>query len=180
MKLRNFLAFALLIGALTACKAPYKATDTGTSKSGTTVVVPAGTQTAFTTQYPGAINVVWSKYDAQVAVPIDWELAGWTAIDADDFLVRFDHENENYHAWYDSDGNWIGSAVVVKDYTQLPAPVNTTVTSKYPGYSITSVNKEIQKDRVAYEIELNKDNTKAKLLVDANGNIIKEKTKPMQ
>jgi len=72
MKLRNFFLAIVLIAAVAACKATYKATDTGTSTSTTTVVVPAGTQTAFTTQYPGAINVVWSKYDAQAVAPIDW------------------------------------------------------------------------------------------------------------
>ena len=67
----------------------------------------------------------------------------------------------------------------MKDFTQLPAPVNTVVTSKYSGYNITSVNREFQKDKVAYEIELKKEDSKVKLLVDADGNIIKEKTKPI-
>lgn len=174
MKLRNFIAVAG-VASIVSCGSPYKATDT--SATGTTVVVPAVAQTSFSSQYPGATNVVWTNYDSQVIVPIDWEMAGWTTLDAEDYLVRFDLDNENYYAWYDSDGNWVGSAFVMKDFTQLPAPVNTVVTSKYSGYNITSVNREFQKDKVAYEIELKKEDSKVKLLVDADGNIIKEKIK---
>ena len=177
MKLRTLIAVAV-IAALAACSPPYKATDTaGTTTTSTTVVVPTGTQTAFTTQYPNAANVVWSKYDTQVMVPIDWELAGWTTMDANDYLVRFDLDGENYYSWYDSDGNWIGSAYVVKDHSKLPAPVNTTLATKYAGYTIENVNREFQKDRMAYEVEIKKDASKIKLLVDADGNVIKEKVK---
>ena len=191
MKLRNFFILAAII-ALTSCKPSYKATDksrttttdtTSTSMekptptSTTTITVPPAIQTTFTTQYPTSTNVLWSKYDTMTVVPIDWEMAGWTTMDADDYLVRFDMDNENYYAWYDSDGNWIGSAYVLKDHTQLPAAVNTVITNKYAGYSITGVNREFQKDKVAYEIEMKKDNSKVKLLVDADGNIIKEKMK---
>lgn len=171
MKLKTFLAVTVIAG-LVACSTPYKATDTST---GTTVTVPAGTQTAFTTQYPTATNVVWSSYDTITVAPIDWEMAGWETMNADDYLVRFDMDNENYYAWYDNNGNWIGSAYVLKDHTQLPAAVNTAVTNKYAGYSITGINREFQKDRIAYEIEMKKDDSKVKLLVDVDGNIIKEK-----
>jgi uncharacterized membrane protein YkoI len=185
MKLRNFFIVAIIVAMAASCKPSYKATDrtksttdttvSATDTKSTTVTVPPGIQTAFTTQYPTAANVVWSNYDTMVVVPIDWELAGWADLDPDDYLVRFDMDNENYYAWYDSDGNWVGSAYVLKDHTKLPAAVNTVVTTKYAGYSITDINREFQKDRVAYEIEMKKDNSKVKLLVDADGNIIKEK-----
>lgn len=177
MKLSNFLILAALV-MFAACKPTYKATDTTTTTSGTTTVsVPSSIHTAFTTQYPTATNVVWTKYDTMTATPIDWELAGWTAMDAEDYVVRFDMDNENYYAWYDSGGNWIGSAYVIKDHTQLPAAVNTVINNKYAGYRITGLSREFQKDRVAYEIEMKKEDSKVKLLVDADGNIIKEKVK---
>jgi len=59
----------------------------------------------------------------------------------------------------------------------LPAPVNTTIANKYAGYTIESVNREFQKDRITYEIEMKKDNSRVKLLVDGDGNVIKEKMK---
>lgn len=180
MKFTNFLAVAA-IAAVASCKPAYKATDTTagtTDTTGTaTVTVSPTIQTAFTTQYPNATNVIWSNYDVAVAAPIDWEMAGWTTMDTDDYLVRFDMDNENYYAWYDSDGNWIGSAYVLKDHTQLPQAVTTAINNKYAGYTIDNVNHEFQKDRMAYEIEMKKDDSKVKLLVDADGNILKEKVK---
>jgi hypothetical protein len=169
MKFRKFIAVAALV-TLAACGTPYRATDTA-------IVVPAGIQTSFSTQYPGAGNVVWSTYDANVVLPIDWELTGWSALDNDDYLVRFNLDNEDYYAWYDSDGNWVGTAYVMKDYKSMPAAINTTLNTQFPGYTITSVNREFQKDRVAYEVLLSNGNSKAKVLVDSNGNIIKSKTR---
>lgn len=145
--------------------------------SSTSVSVPAGTQTAFTTQYPGATNVVWAKHDSLAAVPIDLRMAGWKRMDAEDFLVKFDLNNENYYAWYDSDGNWVGSAYTMKDPAKLPAAVSAAVKNavktKYPGYSITNVNREFQKNKKAYEIELKKDDNTVRMLVNSDGKIIK-------
>jgi len=179
MKLRTLIAGAAVVAVFASCSSPYKATDTSgtTTTTTTTVVVPAGTQTAFTTQYPNSTNVVWSRYDPVGVAPIDWELSGWAPMDTSDYLVKFDLDNENYYAWYDSDGNWVGSAYVVKDHSTLPAAVNTTIANKYAGYSITNINREFKKDQIAYEIEMKKDDSKIKLLVDADGNVIKEKIK---
>ena len=44
-------------------------------------------------------------------------IAGWTVIDADDYVVQFDMDNEKYYAWYDTNGEWIGTAYVVNDFT---------------------------------------------------------------
>jgi uncharacterized membrane protein YkoI len=159
------------IAVLASCGGTYKATDQPAG-----VNVSATTQAAFTTQYPTATNVVWSGYD-QVPVPIDWELAEWGAMDANDYVVRFDMDNEKYYAWYDSDGNWIGTAYVVSDYKTLPEAVSNTINTQFSGYSITGVNREFQKDKMAYEIELEKEGNKAKLLIDGSGTIIKQKEK---
>ena len=190
MKLRNLFIIVTAIGVFAACKPSYKATDksksvtdsTSVSTTGTpstTVNVPEATRTAFTTQYPTATNVVWVNYDTQAELPIDWELTGWQTLDADDYVVRFDMDNENYYAWYDNTGTWVGSAYVMKDITQLPEAVNKVINEKYAGYTVKSVNREFQKDRMAYEVELTKPDGKAKVLVDSNGTIIKEKTKPI-
>lgn len=151
-------------------------TSTATSSS---VTVPENIRTTFTTQYPTAANAAWSNYDTLSEVPIDLEMAGWNALQADDYLVRFDMDNENYYAWYDNEGNWIGSTSPLTDIKQLPPAVSTAVTSKYADYTLAKVDREFHKDRVAYEIKLTKqsDNSKVKLLVDADGNIIKEKLK---
>jgi hypothetical protein len=186
MKLKNIFTVVAAIAVFAACNPSYKATDkTGSTSDSTsvsatspgTVTAPPVIVTAFTTQYPTASNVVWVNYDTQTEIPIEWDMTGWATLDKDDYLVRFDMDNENYYAWYDSDGTWVGSAYVLKDITQLPEAVNKVITDKYAGYTVKSVNREFQKDRVAYEVELTKTDGKAKILVDSNGTIIKEKTK---
>jgi hypothetical protein len=170
MKMRDLLAVAA-VSVFAACSSPYRATDT------TVVVAPTGVQSSFTTQYPTASNVVWSTYDANMAIPIDWELSGWSAMDAGDYVVRFDMDNENYYAWYDDAGTWVGSAYVVRDMSTIPSAVTTAVNTNFSGYSISSVNREFYKDKMVYEVELKNADTKVKMLVDANGTIIKQKSK---
>ena len=114
-------------------------------------------------------------YDATV-LPIDWELTGWPTMDQSDYVVTFTMNGDKYYGYYDVNGDWIGTAYVITDYKSLPAGINTMISDKFPGYSIVAINSEMQKDRVAYEIQLKNGNSKAKLLVDANGNIIKQKT----
>ena len=48
---------------------------------------------------------------------------------------------------------------------------------KYKDYTIESAQRESWKDQAAYELNLANGDTKLKVLVDANGNVIKEKTK---
>ncbi|HLG41487.1 MAG TPA: PepSY-like domain-containing protein [Chitinophagaceae bacterium] len=174
MKLKTFLIAAAVV-LFAACDTPYQATDASTA-----VVVPDATRTAFSDQYPNATNIVWANYDPAVEPMIDWELSEWAAMDAGDYLVSFNMDNEMYYAWYDSDGNWVGTAYIVSDYTKLPSAVNTTVTTKFTDYSITRVHREFHKDRVAYEIVLTRssDQSIVKLLVDNDGNIIRQKPKP--
>jgi uncharacterized membrane protein YkoI len=172
MKLK-ILSLVAAVAVLVSCGPSYRVTDGSTV---TTLNVPAGIQTSFVTQYPNATAVVWTSYD-EAMLPIDWELTGWPAMDPGDYLVRFDMNNEKYYAWYDSNGDWVGTAYVINDYKTLPDAVTNTLNTQFNGYTITAVNKELQKDRMAYEIQLKNGDSKVKLLVDSNGNIIKQKTK---
>ena len=138
--------------------------------------VPDATRTAFLTQYPAAINATWSPYDEAV-FPIDWELSGWPALDKSDYAVRFNLDNEDYYAWYDANGNWIGTTYLITDYKTLPVAVSTMITNDYPNYSLYTVNRVMQKDRMAYQIQLKNGDARIKMLVDENGNIIKKKEK---
>jgi hypothetical protein len=172
MKLKAFIVAAALV-LFAACGEPYRATNTSV------VVVPDGIQTSFATQYPGATNVVWLNYDPTADPMIDWDLAGWEALDANDYVVRYDMNGDNYYSWYDSNGDWVGTAYVVRDYATLPSAVSNTLNTQFSDYSITKVEREFHKDRVAFEVVITRssDNSKVKMLIDANGNIIKQKTK---
>jgi len=170
MKLK-ILMLAASIALLASCGPSYRVTDTSTVG----IDVPVVVKKTFTTAYPTATNVVWSTYDVS-ALPIDWDLTGWPAMDQSDYVVVFNMNNDKYYAYYDVNGDWIGTAYAIMDYKSLPSGINTMISDKYPGYTITTVDRVMQKDRIAYEIQMKNGNSKAKLLVDENGNIIKEKT----
>lgn len=169
MKLKTFFAVAV-IGLFTACSTTYRATDTG-------LVISTDAASAFDLQYPNATNVTWSMYDPDVVILNDWDLAGWTVIDADDYVVQFDMDGEKYYAWYDTNGEWIGSAYVVSNFASLPEMVRTEINAKYPGFTISSVNKEFHKERVAYEVVLTNGDSKQVVLMDLNGVVLKSKMK---
>ena len=169
MKLKTFLAVAV-IALFTACSSTYRATDTG-------VVVSTNATRAFELQYPNAANVVWTSYDPDVVILNDWDITGWAVLDGDEYVVQFDMDNERHYAWYDSNGEWIGSAIVVNDYNTLPNMVRDAIRTKYPGYSISSVNKEFHKERIAYEVVLRDEDTKQVALIDLNGVVLKSKMK---
>lgn len=150
-------------------------TTDNTTAANYTVEVPATTRTTFETKYPSATNVRWSRYNSEV-VPVEWDLAGWPTLDTSDFYVQFDWEGNNYYAWYDENGNWIGTTYTVTDHSKLPTTVNNAIKSQYPGYTIVEVDHEMDKNRSAWEVELQKGDQKVKILVDENGKVIKKKT----
>ncbi len=173
MKLKTFIAVAAIALFAGACGTTYRATDTG-------LVVTADARNSFDDLYPNSTSVVWRTYDPDEFIIVnEWELTGWDPLDQDDYIVEFTQDGEKHYAWFDSDGNWIGTAVAVSDFTVMPAVVNTTITTHYPGYTIASVNKEFHKNMTAYEVTLKSSDTKVVALVDANGKIIKYKKKPL-
>jgi len=167
----KIILLAAAASLLVSCGETYQATDTGT------ITVSRPVYRSFTSQYPNSTNVVWSYYDPNVVILNDWDLGGWTVADQSDYAVRFNMDGEDYYAWYDSDGTWIGTAYVVRDYTRLPVMVNTSVHNLYPTYTISSVNREYYGSTTAYEITLKSDKSKVVMLVDDNGNVIKQKVK---
>lgn len=136
---------------------------------------PFAFEAVFTKQYPGATNVVWSAYDSLAAVPIDMRLTGWKKMDGEDYLVKFDLKDEPYYAWYDSNGKWIGSASPLTDLTKLPAAVTTAVNNaiktRYTGYKVAQVNREFQTGKKSYEVQLVKDDSKVRMLVNSAGKV---------
>ncbi|HYE53256.1 MAG TPA: PepSY-like domain-containing protein [Chitinophagaceae bacterium] len=177
MKNRLFSIAAAAAVIIAACGTPQNTTTISSTSSNPAYSIPDNLQTSFTTQYPNATNITWAAYDVAV-VPIDWEMTGWTALDASDHAVSFDMDGQRYYAWYDSDGTWIGSTYVVNDYSKLPAAVQSVINTKYSGYTIQKVHQEMWKDQLAYEIKLKRtDDDKVKLIVDNQGNILKEKLK---
>ena len=151
-------------------------TTTQTNPGYASVDVPASTRTAFETKYPSAKNVQWSRYNNEVT-PIEWDLTGWPMFDTSDYYVTFDVDGYDYYAYYDEMGNWIGSTYTLTDHSKLPTAVNTAIRNSYSGYTIVEVDTEFDKNRTAYEVELQKGDEKLKVLFDENGNVLKKKTR---
>lgn len=158
---------------LASCGTTYTSTSDNAAYN---VNVPAGIRTDFIVAYPDAENIVWNRYDATL-VPIDWELSGWSVLDADDYVVSFNMGEDTYHAWYDSNGNLVGTAYAITDYSRLPYAVSSLVRDRYRDYAIESVQREMYKNQTAYEVKLKKGDSKIKLLVDGSGTVLREKLK---
>jgi len=150
-------------------------TPSTSTTSYTTVEVPATTKTTFETKYPAASNVQWSRYSE--TVPVEWDLAGWPVLDTSDYVVMFDYDNYDYYAWYDENGDWISASYTMPDHSQLPAAVNNAIKSQFAGYTIVEVDKEMDKSRAAYEVELHKGEDKIKVLFAEDGSVIKKKSR---
>src|SRR5215218_2870973 len=135
MKLK-IMSLVLATALFVSCGTTYTSTTSNAAYG-----LPANIRTNFTALYPDATNVTYTQFDAATA-PIDWELNGWTALDANDYAVSFDMGGR-----------------------------------KYTRYNIESVQKESWKEQTAYEVKLKNDMGNVKLLVDSNGNVLKEKTK---
>lgn len=190
MKLKNWIFFAGAVMIISSCGENSSTTDTkpGDSTASATattpdntsvdnrsiVEVPAATRTTFEQKYPGASDVTWNSY-SEPYTTIDWEWTGWPALDQNDYYVTYDWNGADYYAWYDQDGNWIGTTSVVSDYSTLPSAVNNTLKNQFNGYRVTSADKENDKNKEAYELELEKGSDKLKVLITADGQVMKKK-----
>ena len=94
MKLK-IVSLVVAITLLVSCGTTYTSTSNNAAYN---VSVPSSIQGHFAVQYPDATNIVWNAYDA-ATVPIDWEMTGWTMLDASDYVVTFDVGTNKYYAW---------------------------------------------------------------------------------
>jgi hypothetical protein len=170
MKLK-ILSLGVATTLIISCGTTYTSTSNNAAYN---VSVPSPIQGHFAAQYPDATNIVWNSYDVNT-VPVDWDLTGWTMLDANDYVVTFDVGTNKYYAWYDNNGTLVGSAYAIADYSQLPYAVNTMLQKQYANYSIEAAQREMWGTQTAYEIKLKSGDNKVKLLVDSQGNILKQK-----
>lgn len=152
-------------------------TSTTTTSSHAAFAVPSNIQTTFTTQYPNATEAAWEPYNVDL-VPIDWDLTDWAVLTPKDYEVTYSMNGNKYFSWYDANGNWIGTSYMITDYNNnLPLAVNQAISNSYSGYTIDKAGQVSWKDHTAYDIKLKNGDNKAKLLIDANGTIIRQKDK---
>ena len=171
LKIMSLVAAAGIF--LASCGTTYQSTSDNAAYN---VNVPENIRSNFSIAYPDATSVVWNSYDVN-SVPIDWELTGWNTLGSDDYAVTFNMGNDQYYGWYDANGNLIGTATVVTDFTKVPYVVTNMIHQKYAGYTMDWVGREIVGSKTNYEVKLSQGDNKIKLLVDSNGNVLKEKMK---
>ena len=188
MKLKSLLAPALGVIILSSCG--ESSTDNSTSNvtktdtsvitttpsvgaNTTTVVVPEKTKTSFETKYPKASNTVWKRYEPLET--IEWTWYEWPSMDTSDYMVSYNLDGSNYWTWYDEQGEWIGTVTNITDFNTLPSAVTKTLNSQFDGFTIKNVDKENDKNRAAYEIDLEKGTDKMKVLVSESGTVMKKK-----
>jgi hypothetical protein len=92
-------------------------------------------------------------------------------------VAKFSANDAYYWVWYNETGDWIGTVAEVTDYSSLPAAVNNTIKTQFPGFTIKSVDKENDKNRTAYEIQMENGEDKMKALIAEDGTVIKKKGK---
>ena len=170
MKLK-IVSLVVAITLLVSCGTTYTSTSNNAAYN---VSVPSSIQGHFAVQYPDATNIVWNAYDA-ATVPIDWEMTGWTMLDASDYVVTFDVGTNKYYAWYDNTGALVGSAYAITDYSYLPYDVNMMLQNQYKDYTVEAAQRQMSGTQTAYELKLKSGDSKVKLLVDSKGNILKQK-----
>lgn len=186
MKLKKIIFIAGALIVLAACgensTSSETKTDSNASASNNTSVAPpaveppSASRTHFETTYPNAANVSWSKYEAPVS-DIEWEWTAWPVLDTSDYVVVYSWDGGNYYTWYDEEGNWVGTTGTITNFSSLPAPVSNAVQKQFSGYTITSVDKENDKNKEAYEIKMEKGDDKMKALIAADGTVLKKKGK---
>lgn len=169
----KFKFFGLVVAAAFLFSCGSTRTSSSASEAYT---VPDNIRTGFVTQYPTATNAIWSSYDP-IGSPVDWELNGWAPLTASDYVVRYNMEGESYYSWYGANGDWVGSAYGVTNVTTLPEVIRTSITNQFSGYTIYSAQKEMWKDKMAYEVKIKNGDMKKKILLDSSGNILKQKDK---
>jgi hypothetical protein len=157
-------------------------TEMKPSKPDTTVVVtiiepPAKAKETFVAKHPKATNVEWKKYNSTEPVQIDWELTKWPKLDTSYYTVHYIDNGYDYWSFYTPEGEWVASTTTVKK-ADVPAPVNNVLASKeFKDYTVTSVDKENDKNMLAYEIKMEKGEDKVKMLIRDNGDVLKIKGK---
>jgi hypothetical protein len=184
---KNWIVIIASAALFTACgdnstESTYSDKDTTTTTtvvpSEPTVTTPAynppdNVRTAFQTKYPNASNVTWSPYKPYDR--INWEWTGWPSMDTSYYAVNYTVDNRTHWGWWDRNMNWIGSSSTIEDSMMLPDAVKNTLKKSYAGYRITSIDEEVDKNRTAYEIKLEKGTARSRILVDKNGKILKKK-----
>ncbi len=134
--------------------------------------VPTPVQTSFTTKNAKAEKVSWKRYTATADEDDDRLIPN-----NDYYYVVYYNEGADYRTWYDTTGTIVKTSMKVAGPKELPAAVNKVINEQFPGYTVSEIDKENDKNIDVYELELNKGEQKSKIKITPDGNIVKRKDK---
>ncbi len=190
-QLKVFLFGGICSVGLWACNDTPEATDTestvttstmnestaevdNTSVDMDTAMVPTTVRSSFTTKYSDANNTRWSRYKPEDDGYRDTYQE--EQLDTSVFQVDYRYKDNDYRAWYDTQGQWIGTMYYIP-VEQVPTDVKSAVEKAYSGYNIVKVGEEEYKGGKKYDIKLEKGDEKIKIHVTSSGEILKYKEK---
>lgn len=141
--------------------------------------VPAAVITSVEKQYPEGIVELWE------AIPAKAFESYYVVSETNDlslgekpeyFQVTMKGTHSKTYAVYDAKGNLIHSREIIRD-TELPEAIRNTIVANYPGWKITG-DKEVIRERKGiddtYKVELTKSKEKRILIMDPEGQVIKD------
>ena len=118
--------------------------------------VPGAVKAQFSKSYPKAKEVKWSKEGVS------------------EFEAEFENGSLKQSANFDQTGKWLVTETVIKK-SDLPAPVQATISRDFPGYKIEEAEKAESSDQgVFYEVELEKGEMNYEVRLSAGGNVLKK------
>ena len=146
--MKKLWILALMSFALVNCNAQE-------NKEKKSINVPEAAKQAFVKQFPAATKTDWSL-----------EKVG-------EYEVEFKLNKMEMSALYDTNGNLLETETEI-DTEQLPAGVQSILTSDFNGYKAGEISKVEAKGTTSYEMEVEKGEATWELTFDANGNLLKK------
>ncbi len=116
--------------------------------------VPEAVKTAFNKKFPAAKEVEWGQEGKT-----QWE-------------AEFDLNEKDVSANFDLQGNWKETETDMK-VSELPAVVVKAINNQFPGYQIKDANLNETPQRVAYEIDIKKGDSKKEITISKTGKVLK-------
>lgn len=119
------------------------------------ITVPKAVADAFEKKFPGATNIKWGKENTK------------------EYEAEFKMNGKAMSANFSVEGNWMETEAAI-EVSGLPAAAASTITAKYPGYTISGVFKIEKADgKTTYEAEIKKGSKKMEVILASDGTIIK-------
>jgi hypothetical protein len=121
--------------------------------------IPEVVKVSFTTRFPKASNVSWSKENTT------------------EFEAEFKNNGSKQSANFDQHGKWIGTEIEIRK-SELPGSVVATLKKEFTGYKIEEAEKiETPTDGTFYEVEIEKGELNYEVQISAEGKVIKNQKK---